>query len=484
MRENINKFKIVGLVLLILLLKLIILPFSQTVDADSVTRIFLALDWVENPKWISESVWGPLHFYLNGFALAIWKNPVYTPKILNILLSTFSLIPFYYFTKREFNKTGAFITTIFLALSPVLFRNSFFGLSETPYLFFLILSMNWLSKWMKENKTQFLLLSGIAITIASGIRYEAWLIMAIWGLYIFIKYNFKNAFIFSAFALIFPFIWMVQGYLNTGNPFSGIEGNFTWTMDVMNNNANLTFESYLRRIWYFPFIWMISVGPPLAYVLLRDHFQFKKFNHTKFYSNVWILTLIIIFIFVIINSLKGTLLLQARFIGSILIFSLPFAANFFKEDSIKKKKLSVLFLIITVSFSFIYNISNVKPIPRLKNQNAKEIVNEIFKNKGEFTSLYLDDWGWDNTYYVALNSGVNHNNISIISQYSQNSEIIGKLNRTMLFSGSKLLLLFNGSQSEKTLIVDYSRNTIQFNNQIYSFKIISNNEEVTLIKII
>ncbi|MCT4663658.1 MAG: glycosyltransferase family 39 protein [Flavobacteriales bacterium] len=460
------------------------MPFSQTVDADAVTRIFLSLDWIENPTWISESVWGPLHFYLNGLALAIWKNPVYTPKILNIILSTFSLIPFYYFTKREFNNNGALITTIFLALSPILFRNSFFGLSETPYLFFLVLAMNWLSKWIKERKTLFLILSGIAITIASGIRYEAWMIMAIWGVFVLVKYDFKNAFIFSVFALIFPFIWMMQSYLNTGNPFSGIEGNFKWTMDVMDNNANLNFESYLRRIWYFPFIWVISVGPPLAFILLKDHFQFKKFNNAKFYSNIWFITLIIVFVFIIINSLKGTLLLHARFVGSILIFSLPFAANFFRENTIKTRKLSVLFISLSVGLSFFYNISNVKPIPRLENQNAKEIAKKITKYKGNSTSLYIDDWGWDNTYYIGLNSGVHHKNISFINQYSQDSEIIKKLKQSIQFNGNRLLLLSNASQSEKILTINYSKNTIQFNSKVHSFEILSKNQNVTLIKII
>src|SRR5438067_57105 len=130
--------KIFSLAAVTLLVKLSLLPFAQQTDPDAVTRIFFSEAWKDHPSWIRSDVWGPFHFYLNGFFLMIWNNRIYAPAVLNLLLSVLTLIPFYFFTRREFNEDGAFAATVFLAVSPILFRNSFLALSETPSLFFIV----------------------------------------------------------------------------------------------------------------------------------------------------------------------------------------------------------------------------------------------------------------------------------------------------------------------------------------------------------
>ena len=164
-----------------LLVKIIALPFAQTVDADAVSRVHLSMAWAQNPEWISTSVWAPLHFYLNGLALMIWDNIVYTPKILNIIIASVSILPFFYFTRREFNENGALIASIFFALSPILFRTSFMALSETPYVLAFLISLNLISKALRQNSTSTILWAGFFMTIAAGFRYEAWLLMFIIG---------------------------------------------------------------------------------------------------------------------------------------------------------------------------------------------------------------------------------------------------------------------------------------------------------------
>ena len=99
MKERLYKNKIFLLVVIVLIIKLLLLPFSQTTDADAVTRVFLSLDWLDNPSWIKTSVWAPLHFYLNGFGLYLWNNQVLMPKIINIVLGkNSSSSNYFYFT--------------------------------------------------------------------------------------------------------------------------------------------------------------------------------------------------------------------------------------------------------------------------------------------------------------------------------------------------------------------------------------------------
>ena len=103
-----KKLNIFLLVAAVFIFKLILLPFSETTDADAVTRIFLSIKWLDNPHWIMTDVWAPFHYYLNAFSLSIWDNRVIMPKLVQVTISCLTLLPFYFFVKREFNEKGAF----------------------------------------------------------------------------------------------------------------------------------------------------------------------------------------------------------------------------------------------------------------------------------------------------------------------------------------------------------------------------------------
>ena len=363
---NINHSKIYWLVIITLLVKLILLPYAQTINGDAVSRIFLSINWMKNPTWIEQSIWGPFHFYITGLSLFIWNDPVYMPKILNIILSVVTLIPFYFFTKREFNKNGAFIASIFLAICPILFHNSFLALSETPYLLFLTLTINLVSKGIRENSNFYILLAGLSITIASGIRYEAWVIIAIFSLLILLLKEWKFFILFNITACLFPFYWLLIHWLNTGDPFYGIQGTYVWVLDIMDNNANLDLKAILRRIWFFPFSWIIAVGIPTGYIILKTIIEgYKKKPKNKLFILLSI-PFFIMFLFFEYNTFKGVLLTQHRFTGTLVILSLPFIARYFNDLSPKKIKLVWFFSFLTIGLSFIYNTAHVKPLPRLK----------------------------------------------------------------------------------------------------------------------
>ena len=360
-----NSSRIYRLVFFVILLKLSLLPFFQNTDSDAVTRIYMSINWMEHPEWIRTSIWGPFHFYLTGFFLYLWNNPVYTPSIINILLSSLSLFPFYYFTKREFSKNGAMIASVLFAFSPILFRNGFMGLSETPYLFFLILCLNFLSKAIKEKSISHFIYAGLSITIAAGFRYEAWLLIPIFSFVVWIKDKFKHAFVFGMIALLFPVVWMFQNQIDKGNAFYSLQGNYDWTMELMKNNEGLNWESYLRRLWFFPFSWMISLGPLAAILAVLG--MIRTFNSDlKFKSlRVWCIPFILLLLFFEYNSFKGVLLLQPRFTGTLVALSLPFIAIYFDEWNLRKNKIAISSVILMIGLSFVYNMKGVSPVPKI-----------------------------------------------------------------------------------------------------------------------
>jgi len=419
---NSKELDIYRLVFIIFIVKLICLPYAQTVDADAVSRVFISVDWLKNPHWIKTGVWAPFHFYIIGCGLYIWNNPVIMPKLINIIFSSFTLIPFYYFTKREFKRNGALIAAFFLAISPILFNNSLQSLSETPYLFFLALTMNLLSLALRKNSFIYALLAGLSITAASGIRYEAWIISAVFGLIILLLHRWKLLTVFVITSLLFPVSWLVTNWLATGNPLFGIQGNYHWTLDVMENNNNLGFESYLRRIWFFPFSWVIATGIPTGYIILKTIWRGYVEKPLNKLNLIYGIPFLIMVLFIQYNAFKGVLLLQHRFIGTLVVLSMPFIAVYFKDLTKQKITQAWIFGASTVLLSFAYNTTGIIPLPRLQDQSGA-IINELIKkntDKGSF--LILDFTGWENTYFIALESKLPHDNI-LITGGTKNSDV-------------------------------------------------------------
>lgn len=440
---------VILIALVIVGIKVLLLPFAQTVDADAVSRVFLSTDWLNKPQWIATSVWAPFHFYLNGIALAIVNDPVITPKILQILLAGISLIPFFYFVRREFNSRGAIYATILFGLSPILFRNSFMCLSETPYLLFLVLSLNLISKSLKGQSVAFMALAGLCFTIASGFRYEAWILMFLAGL-ILLYYDWKKAIVFGFFALLFPFIWMFSNYLYTGDPFYSISGNYKWTLEVMGNNDHVDAETMLRRIWFFPFSWFISLGPPVAYLTLMSSIKSLKGLGTRSTTAIWATLFFIMLAFFIYNSTKGVLLLQHRFIGTLVVFSLPFIALQFQKKENSFQKFAV-YLVLMLSLSFVYNTNGITPIPRLGDQKKTEISTQIRNKREQVQFLIIDFIGWEYSYYTALNSGVDKNKILLFQEKGTSEEQINSAVNKICSGEEVIVVLRQHSELSKRL---------------------------------
>jgi len=399
-----KKLNIFILIISVFIFKLILLPFSETTDADAVTRIFLSIKWLDNPHWIMTDVWAPFHYYLNAFSLLIWDNRVIMPKLVQVVTSCLTLFPFYFFVKREFNDKGAFFATLFLAFCPILFRTSFMSLSNAPFLFFLALAINEISKGLVFQKNSSFILAGLFLTLSSGFRYESWLIIAIFVGLLFLYKKPKQALILGAFASLFPLSWMYSNYLETGNALHSINGNYKWTHEMMGVNEDLHWKEYIKRLIFFPYSWLLLVGVPAGIIIVINGWKSIITKNRK--QLFWLIPFLVLFLFMIYNSFKGNLLNQHRFTGTLVLFSLPFFAVFFEQYSVKKRNLAILFLMITVGFSFFKIALNkgAQPFPIVKDAYCNEI-NTILNNQDAKAGYLLVDFlSWESTYNIALKS--------------------------------------------------------------------------------
>lgn len=432
------------LIMVVSIVKFVLFPFAQTVDADAVTRSFLSKEWIDDPHWIMTGVWLPIHYYLNGIFLWLYNDTAVIPGLLNIILSIVMLWPFYRLVSREFSKEGALMITAIFAFSPILFRNQFMGLSETSYLFFLVLGMDLLSYGLKKEKLTSIALSGFMLTLASGVRYEAWIIILITGIFLLIG-NFKKALIFGITASIFPTIWLLTNYMETNDLLHSIRGNHRWTLEIMDNNAHVDLETYLRRIWFFPFSLLIAIGPIASIDAIRNwtsRIIRPRKNDLRF---LFAALFILILVFFIYNSIQGTLLLQHRFIGTLVFFLLPFASYCMTSQKVVRIAFHVA---LVVGLSFIYNMDSIQPLPRLKDQQLAKIVEKI---PAETEYLILDFSGWDYTYYWALNSGIDHKKIIIVEGAVNSPDRQDEINQLLDQHKNVSCILVEGSDSYNAL---------------------------------
>ena len=423
------------------ILRIIALPFAQVVDADATTRIFIAENWLDNPHLISDGVWPPLHFYFNAIAIAIFGEHITGPILFHIILACATAIPLYHFTKREFSDKGAWFAAAFYLLCPVVFRNSFHTLSGLPHAFFIALALNYISKSIRYKDYNQAVYAGLAMTVASGFRYEAWLLIALFtGMYLLFK-EWKYTIYFWCASMIFPFFWMIGNYIGHGDILYGLSGAYHWNIVMEGVNDHLEKVDLIKRIIYFPLSWFFLFSPIL--VGLVGWKIFKRIKHRELVRSrlIWSIPFWVVFLVFIYKAFEGTLLLQHRFTISLILLSAPFTAIIFEEvkwNNLKKTGVALLLaslipmsyvwmkLPIEKLFKFSYSLNTAfgetratsqdtfGAIPRLNDQDYANFSKEINKEIKENSGVILDFVSWDKTFFLALNTGLDPKQIFIV----------------------------------------------------------------------
>jgi len=395
--------------LTLLIIKLIVLPYVHEIDADAISRVYKSLQFEKNPHIIKSGNWPPIFFYIMGGALKIYNNQFFTPVFVNILFSILLLFPLFHLLKRLFDDKTSFLLCIFFSFSPIVFRMSMLAMSEISYLFFVILSLYVLSKGLIEKKTLMIVLAGFIMSVAGGIRYESWILGSLIILYIAYYKSIKEALLFSLTFVIIPVYWITSSFINTNDALNS----FNWAIDLPAKNSIDSVDTFLRRIWWHPLSLMFAFGPIAFYFFIKEVKHYKT-NRVSYLLSI---TLLIFFIIWIINSLRGSLLLQHRFIITFFLLSFPFIGFYFKKNP---KNLNIKTLIFSLSaffFAFIYSSKGARPIPRLLTKDAQK-VSEIINNNVDYNSgLICDFWNWETTYYIPFSTNLPEHKKEIIDKY-------------------------------------------------------------------
>ncbi len=451
--EENEKKTLLIVTLVLFVIKLTLFSYAQTTDPDAIVRILQSEEWSQNPHWIGANVWGPFNYYLNGLGLLLYENRVVVPKLISVLLSTFVVIPVYYFNKKFFTKVISFALVIVLSFCTMLFRNSFMAMSEIPYLFFVATSLYYLAHYFSTERIVNLLLSALAMTIASGFRYEAWAMMFCFFLILLFKRKIGHSIIFASVAGIFPLIWMISNHIYTGDFLFSLKGNQHWTQEVMKTNENVSLEGWLRRFWFLPFSCLVAVGPIFVYLFLSG------FKNIEKALKVWLLPLIVMFGLLFYSSVNGTLLHHHRFILTIVLLGLPFVGNGLKQFNSSKKRIRLFTVgfIVMIAGTFIYNTDGIELVPRISDQTICEAGEYVAELPDQNTVLYIDFMEWDNTYYLGHISRLKRSQLYLIDGFELDEAKKEKLNKFETHSGQKILVVRKGNLNELQHVIDSSK---------------------------
>ena len=294
----------------------------------------------------------------------------------------------------------------------------------------------------------------MSLTIAGGVRYEAWEVMAIFAIILLLYKQWKMIIPFCITSLIFPVYWMIGNQIEQKDFLYSFHYATNWINNVAHYNDNLTKVELIKRFSFFPISWFLMLTPLISLVLIFSLLikLIKKKINKKI--AIWFIPFLVFLTTYTYSAYKGTLYTQHRFSITLVLFSVPFYALFFEnEKNIKWKKILTLILIgLMIPLSFCWNKipyyklyknfpslsyvleQNVKfdeAIPLINDKAIDAIscgVNYLLNDK---KGLVLDFIGCEKTYYIALNTRSFYKNIYLF--YENPGEKINVNNLNIFF---------------------------------------------------
>jgi len=168
--------------------------FSTNTGGDARERVFLSADWLQHPtlKFIF-GVYPPGHFWLIGASTLLVHDVVVAGRLLSLGLGIASLLIFWRLARILYGDAAGLLSLAVSCLYSMHIAYSATSSSEVSYLFFLLLAMFFFFSYLQSGskKLRYLGVSGVFLSIAESIRFEAWAIfltllvllpiMLVWG---------------------------------------------------------------------------------------------------------------------------------------------------------------------------------------------------------------------------------------------------------------------------------------------------------------
>lgn len=409
----------VGLLFLVVVLRIIMTiqlyrDGFESISADDFGRIIEAAKWAKEPHAIWHGPWLPFHTYFFGNLLRVHWDLLWMPRFVTIIFGIVTIVSMYLITKALFNnRLIGFIAALFMSLNPTHLWLSLTPLTELYCHGFVMLAILSFILNLQTNEHNWLLLAGISLAVANGIRFESWVYSAFFSAIVFLKVG-KNLLIkkdplrtvtfdliVACVPWIFPLLWIVGNYVNTGNPlyFLTFVRNYKLTYYGADSQPGIYVELFTR---FDPFLYYLSlIGIAWAWLI----------NGSKRGLHEYLLIVIgsLVIYFWLSGGQIEPLANYIRYVGPFMYLLYPFLSYLLISFVIFIPINKIVRFCLLVSFVLsicVYQIKNSRKIevdPSSTGVKVGEMIKQIRGNQeGIFHRVIVQRVFWE---YLAIQTG-------------------------------------------------------------------------------
>jgi len=197
---------------------------NENVLGDAIPRTGLAQKWADAPHWISSFAdgadqFGPLHLYVVGAALKLGVPKQRAGPLTSLVFGTLTVLPLAALSRRLFGRSAALWSAVALAFWGLHIQMSTTGASEALALFLTLSAL----ALFDAGRTRSLVASGLALTAACAVRYDAWLLAPLLSVVALAhgedrRAAFGRAVAFGLACVPFPAVWLYGNWRAMGDP--------------------------------------------------------------------------------------------------------------------------------------------------------------------------------------------------------------------------------------------------------------------------
>ncbi|MFO1067143.1 MAG: glycosyltransferase family 39 protein [Geminicoccaceae bacterium] len=409
-----------GLVLLALAVRIAGLPLAAHDSIDHALRVWIAWRWSEQPFLLTQGVWPPLHMMLMGLLLRLGADPATVPTWLHVGLG--SLLPpaVYLLARQVFSSSrGAIAAGVACALYPVAILNSLSVRSETPFALLLVLSLLAVAKARGTGSLGWALAGGLALTVAAGFRYEAWMLLPLVAVLLWPHRRAIAAFVGAG--LVVPAISMVSNAVVLGEPLLG----FTWAAEhelEKMGKADLPLAAKLGQLVDFTARLAGGLTPLLVLGIAAGVLLLLARRDRRL---LWLVPPLGLYLLLSAGALRGALVPKVNYTETLGVLLLPFLAAFLGDPALDRRlrlrvalqaalfaSMTALLVVGTLRdvpgmrerSRLVATIPAISPVPILAERAALDHLAGLIAAEPAGSGLILDFFGFADSGYLALNT--------------------------------------------------------------------------------
>lgn len=176
--------------------------------------------------------------------------------------------------------------------------------------------------WRPEGRVTDALLAGLSVTVASMLRYEAWLLLPF--LSVPLMRRPKHAAVFVAVALMHPVFWMIGNALAYDDPLYALSTISSWRVEIMGHVPVVGILPGAGRLWRF--IGETAVGLTLPASLLIAAGVIRSLFKRRVQA-IWLIPSLGLFLVFAASAFQDSLVVQFRYTTTFGLLLIPYVAS-------------------------------------------------------------------------------------------------------------------------------------------------------------